>query len=95
VRFLLYYQVEETIIKPSSKKINNRNITAMPTKITINNSGPIKVEGDIEVFDMNGDKFDLKGKTAVFFCRCGESAKKPFCDGAHKGCNFISEVKAI
>ncbi|MDX2128146.1 MAG: CDGSH iron-sulfur domain-containing protein [Chloroherpetonaceae bacterium] len=66
----------------------------MPTKITILNNGSIKIEGEIEVLDMNGDKFDLKGKTTIHLCRCGESAKKPFCDGAHKGCNFVSEVKA-
>jgi CDGSH-type Zn-finger protein len=26
----------------------------------------------------------VEGK-AYFWCRCGRSAKQPFCDGAHKG----------
>jgi CDGSH-type Zn-finger protein len=27
-------------------------------------------------------------------CRCGHSANKPFCDGAHKGAGFQSQVRA-
>jgi hypothetical protein len=30
----------------------------MPTKITINNNGNIRVEGDFEIYDANGNKFD-------------------------------------
>ena len=28
---------------------------------------------------------DLVEGKAYFWCRCGRSAKQPFCDGAHKG----------
>jgi CDGSH-type Zn-finger protein len=28
---------------------------------------------------------ELKEGQAYFYCRCGRSAKQPFCDGAHKG----------
>jgi CDGSH-type Zn-finger protein len=66
----------------------------MATKITINNNASIKVEGDFEIFDAAGNKFDLQGKTAISLCRCGESARKPFCDGAHKTCGFVSEISA-
>jgi CDGSH-type Zn-finger protein len=27
---------------------------------------------------------ELKAGKPYFFCRCGRSAKQPFCDGAHK-----------
>ncbi|MBI5759911.1 MAG: CDGSH iron-sulfur domain-containing protein, partial [Planctomycetales bacterium] len=27
-------------------------------------------------------------------CRCGHSANKPFCDGAHRGSGFVSAVAA-
>jgi CDGSH-type Zn-finger protein len=66
----------------------------MSTQITIKNNGSIRVEGEFELFDGAGNKFDLQGKTAISLCRCGESANKPFCDGAHKNCNFASEVVA-
>ncbi|MBK7885538.1 MAG: CDGSH iron-sulfur domain-containing protein [Chitinophagaceae bacterium] len=55
------------------------------TKITVNNNGSLKVEGDIQVFDPNGNQYDLGGRQVVSFCRCGLSKTLPFCDGAHKG----------
>lgn len=61
------------------------------TKVTLKKNGPIRLEGDFEVYDANGNLLDLNGKTAIALCRCGESAKKPFCDGAHNQCNFQSE----
>ncbi|MCS6974137.1 MAG: CDGSH iron-sulfur domain-containing protein [Cyclobacteriaceae bacterium] len=64
------------------------------TKITVNNNGSLRVEGDFEIVDMEGKPFDLKGRTTVSLCRCGHSKNKPFCDGSHKG-NFEHEVRAF
>jgi CDGSH-type Zn-finger protein len=55
-----------------------------PTKITVNNNGSLKVEGDMIVVDPNGNEYKLQGRTVVSFCRCGLSKNKPFCDGAHR-----------
>ncbi len=55
------------------------------TKITVNNNGSLKVEGDFEIVDKNGTAYDLGGRTLVSICRCGLSQTKPFCDGSHKG----------
>lgn len=66
----------------------------MPTKITIKNNGSIRVEGDFEIFDMGGNKFDLGGRTAISLCRCGYSKDKPFCDGSHREAKFQSEITA-
>jgi CDGSH-type Zn-finger protein len=66
----------------------------MPTKITINNNGSLKVEGDIEVFDRSGNKYDLGGREIISLCRCGLSKTKPFCDGSHKG-HFEHEALAF
>jgi CDGSH iron-sulfur domain-containing protein 3 len=30
-------------------------------------------------------QIELTEGKAYFWCRCGRSAKQPFCDGAHKG----------
>ena len=66
----------------------------MSTKITINNNGNIRIEGEFEIFDAAGNKFDLAGRTTISLCRCGHSNKKPFCDGTHKTIGFQSEVTA-
>ncbi len=66
----------------------------MSTKIIIKNNGSIRVEGDFEIYDQNGSKYDLAGRTAISLCRCGQSANKPFCDSTHKKVNFQSEVTA-
>jgi len=57
----------------------------MSAKITINNNGSIRIEGEFEVFDAEGKQFDRLGRTVIGLCRCGLSQNKPFCDGSHKG----------
>lgn len=56
----------------------------MSTKLTINNNGSIKIEGDFEIVDTTCKPYVLQGRTVVSLCRCGRSANKPFCDGSHK-----------
>ncbi len=66
----------------------------MAAKITVKNNGSIRVEGDFELFDSDGNKFDLAGRTTISLCRCGLSKDKPFCDHTHRAYNFQSEIKA-
>ncbi len=56
-------------------------------KITIIENGPAKLEmGSADVLLPNGTTKTVESK--LFLCRCGESKKKPLCDGAHKTCGF-------
>jgi CDGSH-type Zn-finger protein len=64
------------------------------TKVTVFNNGPIRIEGDFEIVDQEGQKFGLGGRSAVSLCRCGHSENKPFCDGAHKRQNFVNQLAA-
>jgi CDGSH-type Zn-finger protein len=64
------------------------------TRITVNNNGPIRVEGDFEIVDPEGRPFGLAGRTIISLCRCGHSANKPFCDGSHKTSGFVDAVAA-
>ena len=64
------------------------------TKITVISNGPIRVEGDFELADQQGQAFDLSGKDAIYLCRCGLSANKPFCDGKHREGGFTHEFCA-
>ncbi len=64
-------------------------------KITVRPNGSLKVEGPVEVYDSEGNRFPLdESKPAIALCRCGASENAPFCDGAHKSCGFQSEVIA-
>jgi CDGSH-type Zn-finger protein len=53
------------------------------------------VEGPVTILDAEGKPFPLNpDKPAIALCRCGHSANKPFCDGSHKGCGFVSAESA-
>lgn len=56
------------------------------TSIELMTNGPMIVEGHISITDKDGTSSLKNKKTA--FCRCGASANKPFCDGAHKKIGF-------
>ena len=64
------------------------------TKIMVRNDGPLHVEGDFEIVDMQGQVYGLAGRNAISLCRCGHSANKPFCDGAHKSAGFKDQQQA-
>ncbi|WP_031496968.1 CDGSH iron-sulfur domain-containing protein [Bryobacter aggregatus] len=67
----------------------------MSAKVTIFNHGPIRIEGDFEIVDAQGAKYDLAGRAAIGLCRCGLSGNKPFCDGQHGKQGFESLCQAF
>ncbi|WP_026582911.1 CDGSH iron-sulfur domain-containing protein [Bacillus sp. J33] len=60
-------------------------------QIKVMDNGSLRVTGDVELIDMDGNKFETKQVFSL--CRCGKSSKIPFCDGSHKG-TFKSCVRA-
>jgi CDGSH iron-sulfur domain-containing protein 3 len=50
--------------------------------IKVRENGPLLVKGRFRLVDHEGRAFDVADD--VVLCRCGGSADKPFCDGAHK-----------
>lgn len=64
------------------------------TKITVNDNGSLRVEGNFEVADKHGNLYNLGGREIISLCRCGLSKNKPFCDGSHKG-NFEHTATAF
>lgn len=46
-------------------------------------NGPLLCSGELKLVDADGNAIDTGGKEMVALCRCGDSANKPFCDGAH------------
>lgn len=65
-----------------------------PTKITVRTDGPLRVEGEIELVDMEGKPYGLAGRTNIALCRCGHSQNKPLCDGSHKTAGFQDKQSA-
>ena len=57
------------------------------TRITPTLNGPLLVEGEIRVVLENGTEEVLPRAT---LCRCGASARKPFCDNSHLGIGFVA-----
>ena len=58
-----------------------------PVTITPYADGPLIVRGPVQILDSAGREID-PGRETVALCRCGRSARKPFCDGSHKAVAF-------
>jgi CDGSH-type Zn-finger protein len=55
-------------------------------------NGPLVIEGPFKLIDSRGAEFEIPAnKPAIALCRCGQSSKRPFCDGSHKTCGFVSD----
>ena len=64
-------------------------------KIRLRDNGPFVVEGPVTLTDAEGNEFTVdSSKPAIALCRCGQSANRPFCDGAHNKCGFESAERA-
>jgi CDGSH-type Zn-finger protein len=60
--------------------------------ITATDSGPYLVQGTVTLLDPDGHHYEAGDTIAL--CRCGHSATKPFCDGAHQPSNFTALDRA-
>lgn len=60
-----------------------------PIIIRCRENGPYVIQGNVQITDHLGNIFTPPpGKDTIALCRCGQSKRKPFCDGSHKACNF-------
>ncbi len=85
---------------PSSPSTESRPLSPPPTasedstpphtvQIELLTDGPVRVEGPVRIQTESGEVIEKAGR--VHLCRCGASAKKPFCDGSHRECGFTSQ----
>ncbi len=63
-------------------------VTIKPVK-----NGPYEVSGEVEVVDHQGKAYSAQAGP-LYFCRCGQSANKPFGDGSHMKTGFKAEETA-
>jgi CDGSH-type Zn-finger protein len=60
-----------------------------PITIRLREHGPLVVQEPVRVVDHQGNEFELpRDKEFVALCRCGQSRRRPFCDGSHRECGF-------
>jgi len=56
------------------------------TTIDVKKDGPYVVSGECAVYDADGKTLPVRSTFAL--CRCGNSSRKPFCDGTHAKIGF-------
>ena len=59
-----------------------------PLRIRLRRDGPLRLDGPCEVRAPDGTPLYRGSETAL--CRCGQSGKKPFCDGTHRATGFVA-----
>lgn len=62
--------------------------TPAPVDLSPQPNGPIKATGPMVVLNDAGEATDRT--VQAFFCRCGKSAKQPYCDGTHRRVGFVA-----
>ena len=68
----------------SALPVRNGTLAVKPLR-----NGPLQVVGALEV--VTGTGRTITRSTETYFCRCGASGKKPFCDGTHKKIGFAAD----
>lgn len=56
-------------------------------RIRLRRNGPYVIEGEVEIVDWDGTRLETL-RLPIALCRCGASARKPFCDGSHARAGF-------
>ncbi|MBE3553350.1 MAG: CDGSH iron-sulfur domain-containing protein [Kyrpidia tusciae] len=67
-------------------------MTMAEVRIRLRDNGPLVVTGPVELVDAQGQAFEVEDSFAL--CRCGQSGKKPFCDGTHRTVEFQDQSRA-
>jgi CDGSH-type Zn-finger protein len=61
---------------------------AAPVNLEPQPNGSVKATGPLVILNDAGAVTDRV--TQAFLCRCGQSAKQPYCDGSHKRAGFVA-----
>ncbi len=59
-----------------------------PVDLSPQPNGPVKATGPLVLVNDAGEVTDRTMQ--VFLCRCGKSAKQPYCDGSHRRAGFVA-----
>jgi len=56
--------------------------------LTVKPNGPVLGPGPLTLVDPTGKSHVTAAGKMIALCRCGQSAVKPYCDGAHSRTGF-------
>ena len=59
------------------------------SEIEVIKDGPYHITGVQKIESSDGTV--IESEDEIWLCRCGKSATKPFCDGAHKKVGFSDD----
>ena len=74
--------------EPAAKEVRPLEARNGPVNVEPQPNGSLKVTGNLEV--VSGTGRTVNKVTQVWFCRCGQSKNKPYCDGSHKAAGFVA-----
>jgi len=60
-----------------------------PLNVKPQKNGSLNVTGALEI--VTGTGHTIAKLEQTWLCRCGQSKRKPFCDGSHKSAGFIAD----
>jgi CDGSH-type Zn-finger protein/uncharacterized Fe-S cluster protein YjdI len=75
--------------EPEAKDVPALEVRNGPVDLQPQPNGPLKIAGNLEV--VSGTGRTVNKVRQAFFCRCGQSKNKPYCDGSHKVAGFEAE----
>jgi CDGSH-type Zn-finger protein/uncharacterized Fe-S cluster protein YjdI len=76
--------------EPAARSAEPLAVRNGPVDLQPQLNGPLRIAGNLEIVSGTGRTIN-KVKQA-FFCRCGQSKNKPYCDGSHKAAGFVAEA---
>lgn len=73
--------------------LNNEPVSLPPDDVSVKamRNGPLYVRGTSRIINEQGEEILADERFAL--CRCGESRRKPFCDGSHRTSGFRDPVE--
>jgi len=74
--------------EPEARDASQLEARDGPVDLQPQANGPLKIAGNLEV--VSGTGRTINKVRGAFFCRCGASQNKPYCDGSHKHAGFIA-----
>ena len=75
--------------EPTAKDALPLDLRNGPVDVQPQPNGPLKIVGNLEI--VSGTGRTVNKVRQAFFCRCGQSQNKPYCDGSHKSAGFVAD----